>query len=153
MWLHTALNHQYKNGTTLTQSLRMLWAEGGFARFYRGFGYALVLAPATRFIDTASNAGCMAFLDAHEDSHHLPIAVKTACGSVTASLARVALLPLDVIKTVLQVKGVEGWPLLRQRVDCVGGRALFHGGFAATGSSIISHYPWFFVVRSLLPSM
>jgi hypothetical protein len=66
MWLHTTLNHQYKHSTTLRQSLGTLWAEGGVPRFYRGAAFALVLAPATRFVDTASNAGCMALLDGAE---------------------------------------------------------------------------------------
>jgi Mitochondrial carrier protein len=77
----------------------------------------------------------------------LPIGVKTAAGSVVASGARLALLPLDVVKTVLQVEGARGWPLVRRKLAAHGPAALFHGSVATMSSSLISHYPWFFVVR------
>ena len=46
------------------------------------------------------------------------------------------------------MEGLQGWPLLRRKLRAVGGGALFHGALASTTSSIISHYPWFLVVRS-----
>ena len=104
MWLHTVLNHQYKTGNSLSGSLRILWAEGGVRRLYRGLPFALILAPSTRFIDTAANAGCMSLLGELEETGHLPVVVKTLCGSVVASVARLSLLPLDIAKTVMQVR-------------------------------------------------
>ena len=92
MWLHTALNHQYKHGTTLSSSLRILWGEGGVGRLYRGLPYALMLSPSTRFVDTAANMGCISYLDGHPDTQNLSLATKTACGTVVASTARIALL-------------------------------------------------------------
>ena len=47
------------------------------------------------------------------------------------------------------MEGVAGLPLLRRKVAALGPRALFHGGAAATTSSIISHYPWFVVYNTL----
>lgn len=104
MWLHTVLQHQYKTGLTLSGSLRELWAQGGVRRLYRGLPFALVLAPATRFLDTAANAGCMSLLEELEATRELPVVARTLCGSVVASVARLSLLPLDIAKTVMQVQ-------------------------------------------------
>lgn len=50
---------------------------------------------------------------------------------------------------IMQVEGLRGLPLLRRKVAAFGPSALFHGGAAATASSIISHYPWFLVYNTL----
>ena len=148
MWLHTTLNHQYKHGTTMSASLRTLWREGGVWRLYRGLPYALLLSPATRFMDTGANAGCMAFLDGHAETAGMSMAAKTACGSIVASTARITLMPLDVLKTVMQVRGADGWTVMRDKFQAKGSAALFQGGIAATAASTVSHFPWFYVVRS-----
>ena len=41
MWMRTTMNYQYRYGTTTTQALRKLYAEGGVRRFYRGIAPAL----------------------------------------------------------------------------------------------------------------
>jgi hypothetical protein len=146
MWLHTILNYQYRNGTTLVGSLSALWREGGVSRLYRGFGYALVLSPATRFLDTAANAGCISLLNSYGATENYPLAVKTACGSVVASVARLALLPLDVMKTMSQVEGAGAMSVIRSKVRSGGPRVMFHGASAAVTSSVISHFPWFYTV-------
>eukprot|EP00958_Prasinococcus_capsulatus_P011366 scaffold1127_cov361-Prasinococcus_capsulatus_cf.AAC.18 len=35
MWLRTLVNYQYRHGTSLAESARSLYAEGGVPRFYR----------------------------------------------------------------------------------------------------------------------
>lgn len=150
MWLHTILNYQYRNGTSLRGSLSALWREGGIPRLYRGFGYALVLSPATRFLDTAANAGCLSLLDSYSATEKYSLAVKTACGSIVASVARLALLPLDAMKTVSQVEGSGAMSMLRSKLRAGGPGVMFHGASAAVTSSVISHFPWFYTVSSHL---
>ena len=76
MWLHTTLNYQYKHGVHFRSAIRSLWKEGGVPRFYRGLGFALMLAPASRFVDTAANAGCLALLSEYPATANLPVAVR-----------------------------------------------------------------------------
>eukprot|EP00892_Ulva_mutabilis_P012411 jgi/Ulvmu1/9542/UM053_0031.1 len=149
MWLHTTLNFQYKYGIGLQPTLSTLWSEGGLPRLYRGFGYALVLSPATRFLDTASNAGCLSLLDSYKHTSDLPLAAKTFCGSAVASVTRVALLPLDFMKTARQVEGANAVSLIAEKYRHGGPRIFFHGALASTTSSIISHFPWFYTYNLL----
>ena len=78
---------------------RTLWNQGGVLRFYRGFGPALLQAPISRFGDTASNIGILTLLERHD----LPLPIKTGAASLTAGLWRIAIMPIDAVKTTLQV--------------------------------------------------
>ena len=56
MWLRTAMNYQYRYGTSTSQALSLLYKEGGIPRLYQGLPFALVQGPMSRFGDTAANA-------------------------------------------------------------------------------------------------
>jgi hypothetical protein len=63
---------------------------------------------------------------------------------------RLILMPIDTCKTVLQVDSFDGFQHLWKRV--VRERkfsVLYSGSIATAFSSIIGHYPWFFVYNSL----
>merc|ERR1712072_1657372 len=104
MWLRTTMNYQYRYGTNTSVALKSLYKDGGFVRFYRGYIPALAIGPLCRFGDTASNAYIINVL---EDSE-LPTSAKTLIGSATASMWRASLMPIDAIKTTLQVEGKSG---------------------------------------------
>ena len=144
MWLRTTMNYQYRHGTSTTEALRTLYAQGGVARFYRGVGPALVQGPLARFGDTAANAGVIALMDARPETKGLPVGAKTACASAAAASWRVALMPIDTLKTIMQVEGKHGLSLLRNKVHLGGPRVFFHGAMAASGATFVGHYPWFF---------
>jgi len=61
----------------------------------------LLQAPLSRFGDTAANTGVLSYMD-NTNLATLPVAVKTAAASSVAALWRVALMPIDTVKTVLQ---------------------------------------------------
>ncbi len=42
MWMRTTMNYQYRYGTTTLVAMRTLYNQGGFLRFYRGIGPALL---------------------------------------------------------------------------------------------------------------
>ncbi len=56
MWLRTAMNYQYRYGTSTSEALSLLYKEGGVPRLYQGLPFALVQGPLSRFGDTAANA-------------------------------------------------------------------------------------------------
>ena len=52
-------------------------------------------------------------------------------------------MPVDTVKTIMQVEGKNGLPILWQKVRTGGVGAFYQGGFGAVGASFVGHYPWF----------
>jgi len=154
MWLRTAMNHQYRYGGNLTNSLSVLVDEGGISRLYRGLPFALVQGPLTRFGDTAANAGIVAILESYPKTTDWPLPLKTLCASLFAGLWRIVLTPIDACKTVLQVDGKEGLDRLWGEVTTIssssGGPAvLYRGALATAAATAVGHFPWFLTYNFL----
>ena len=149
MWLRTTVNYQYKHGTGFKETLKILYNQGGLRRFYRGVGPALLQAPLSRFGDTAANTGIMFYLNTNETTKNMPLAMKTFCGSLTAGLWRINLMPIDTCKSMLQVQGNSGMKILREKIKQNGLRTLYYGSMGAFGSTLIGHFPWFFTYNYL----
>ena len=107
MWLRTTMNYQYRHGVSTSVALRTLYSQGGIPRFYKGVVPALFQGPLSRFGDTAANAGVITLLDSYSSTKNLPVFIKTLCASFTAGLWRIFLMPVDTLKTTLQVNGKE----------------------------------------------
>ncbi|KAL1519894.1 hypothetical protein AB1Y20_023383 [Prymnesium parvum] len=140
MWMRTTINYQHSKGTGTLEAMAALYAEGGIARFYQGWLAALLQAPLSRFGDTAANAGMLALL---EDMKAMPAGLKTLCASIAAALFRIAITPIDTLKTTLQVRGPSGVELLRQRVQSEGILTLYSGAIGTSVATLMGHYPWF----------
>jgi hypothetical protein len=137
MWLRTIVNYQYRYGTSTMTALRTLYKDGGIPRFYRGVGPALVQGPLSRFGDTAANAGTLSLLE----NSNLSIWLKTMAASSAAASFRILLMPIDTVKTTLQVEGsMQG---LKGKIKRQGVSALYHGSLAASAATFAGHYPWF----------
>ena len=100
MWLRTTMNYQYRYGGTFKNSMKKLYSDGGIPRFYRGYSAAIAIGPLSRFGDTASNAYILSLFE----NSSVPIGVQTICGSVVAASWRAFLMPIDALKTSLQVE-------------------------------------------------
>ncbi|KXZ52515.1 hypothetical protein GPECTOR_9g559 [Gonium pectorale] len=154
MWMRTTINYQYRYGTDTTTALKTLYREGGVRRFYRGLLPALVQGPLSRFGDTAANAGTLALLDSYEWGRTLPLGVKTLAASTTAGLFRISLMPVDTVKTIMQVEGKDALAALGRKVAAGGPAVLYHGALASAAATFVGHYPWFATynyLNALLP--
>jgi hypothetical protein len=119
-------------------------------RFYRGVVPALVYAPLLRFTDTAANTGVLATLDVvSPQTRDWNVGTKTLVASGVASLFRWTLMPLDCIKINMQVNG-SSWNAVWQKVY-QGGifPVLYRGSVAATASTFVGHFPWYFTFNYL----
>lgn len=145
MWLRTTMNYQYRYGTTTMEALRTLWSQGGIPRFYQGLTPALIQGPLSRFGDTAANTGMMALLEDVD----LPPAVKTLAASVGAGAFRIFLMPVDAVKTIMQVEGKQGFAALMNKVKLGGPTVLYDGALAASVATFVGHYPWFATYNTL----
>jgi hypothetical protein len=63
--------------------------------------------------------------------------------SAAAAGFRIALMPVDALKTTLQVEGANGMRVLVSKVGHGGPSVLWHGALAASGATFVGHYPWF----------
>jgi hypothetical protein len=144
MWLRTTMNYQYRHGTTTMEALKILYADGGVLRFYRGYWAALIQGPVSRFGDTAANAGMLSLMDSFDSTRGLPISVKTMSASAMAATIRLALMPIDTIKTIMQVEGKRGIPTLTAKFRVSGPSVFFHGALASATATFVGHFPWFY---------
>ncbi|KAF8659282.1 hypothetical protein AX16_001857 [Volvariella volvacea WC 439] len=143
MPLRTVMNFQYRYGTSTSQAISTLYADGGWTRYYQGLSAALIQGPVSRFGDTAANAGILALLQSNTYMRQLPALVKTIFASVAAALFRMILTPIDTVKTTLQTQGKRGWAILKNRVRVYGLGSLFYGAWATAAATFVGHYPWF----------
>ena len=144
MWMRTTVNYQYRHGgTSMRKALTTLWKEGGIRRLYSGVTVALIQAPLSRFGDTAGNAGVLSLMDSLESTRDLPVAIKTGAASFSAGCFRVLLMPVDAVKTSMQVDGAKGIPNLMKKIATDGPICLFRGSMASATATFVGHYPWF----------
>jgi hypothetical protein len=141
MWMRTTINFQYRNGGTFPQALKTLYADGGIPRFYRGVLPALIQGPLSRFGDTAANTGVMTIFDSVEELREMNPMVKTVGASAAAAIFRIFLMPVDTVKTTMQVQGSMK-PVL-DKIKTSGPTVLYHGSLAAASATFVGHYPWF----------
>lgn len=158
MPLRTSVNYQYRYGTTSLVSMKTLYNEGGILRFYRGFGFAIIQGPWSRFGDTFANVGMLTYLDSNKTTRDFNVGTKTLLASASASLFRVLSTPIDTCKTVLQVEGKEGLKKLGNKFRNSGGfprglPVMWYGAMGSAGATFIGHYPWFFTYNYLQKNM
>lgn len=149
MWLRTTVNYQYRHGKTTSDALKHLYNEGGIRRFYRGFLPAMLQAPLSRFGDTAANAGMLSLLDSYDSTSKLPIGAKTLAASLSAASFRILLMPLDTIKTMMQVEGSQAYSIICKKISTNGSSILFNGALASSAATLVGHYPWFLTYNYL----
>ena len=154
MPLRTTVNYQYRYGTNSLESMKVLFKDGGFLRFYRGFGFAIIQGPWSRFGDTFANSGTMALLNSLDSTKDLNVGTKTFLASSAASLFRVISTPLDTCKTTLQVEGKEGLKKIGMKYKNAGGfprgvPILWYGALGSASATFVGHYPWFFTYNYL----
>ena len=149
MWMRTIINYQSRYGTTFRQAFASLLNDGGIPRFYRGLLFALLQAPLSRFVSTAANDGVDSLLSSFALTDKWGPGRSTIVASFVVGLWRMALMPIDTCKTVLQVDSAEGFRNLMRRVKAGKIGVLYQGAIANALSSFLSHYPWFFTYNLL----
>lgn len=147
MWMRTTVNYQYRNGTSFPVALRTLYADGGIPRFYRGVAPALIQGPLSRFGDTAANTGVLTLLNNVDATRDLSVGFKTGVASAAAAGFRIFLMPVDTVKTTMQVTGK--FSNVVDKVKIGGVPALYQGSLAAASATFVGHYPWFFTYNYL----
>jgi hypothetical protein len=89
----------------------------------------------------------LTLLDSFESSKNLPSAVKTVAASGAAALWRIFLMPVDTVKTTMQVTGK--FTSVVDKIKVGGPLTLYNGSIAAASATFVGHYPWFFTYNYL----
>lgn len=147
MWMRTTVNYQYRNGVSFPVALKTLYADGGIPRFYRGVLPAMFQGPLSRFGDTAANTGVLTLLNSIESTKELGVGVKTVAASGAAAGFRIFLMPVDTVKTTMQVTGK--FSNVVSKIKASGPTVLYHGALASASATFVGHYPWFFTYNFL----
>jgi hypothetical protein len=142
-------NFYLRYGGTISGTASKLYAEGGIFRFYKGYPVALVQGPISRFGDTFANTLFITFLGNFQQTKKIPVAFQTMGSSVIAGLFRILLVPVDTLKTILQVEGKNALSILSNKYSQGGIRVFFHGALASAAATTVGHYPWFFTYNYL----
>lgn len=145
MWLRTIMNFQYRYGLSTKEVVKKLYSEGGLLRFYKGYWAAIAIGPLSRFGDTASNSLA---IELFKDKK-VATSIQTVFGSTIAATYRALLMPIDAIKTSLQVDGSKGFINLKNKIKANGFSILFNGTAASMSATFVGHYPWFYVYNKL----
>ncbi len=127
------------NYITLLLILQLLYSGGVLP--------ALIQGPLSRFGDTAANTGMLTLLDSFDNTKNLPVGVKTIAASASAAAFRIFLMPVDTVKTTMQVTG--SFSNVITKVKSTGISALYHGSLASASATFVGHYPWFFTYNYL----
>ncbi|KIJ40219.1 hypothetical protein M422DRAFT_75728 [Sphaerobolus stellatus SS14] len=149
MPLRTIMNYQYRFGTSTTTATKILYADGGFGRYYQGLGAALIQGPVSRFGDTAANVGILALLASNTYLNRMPKWMQTVFASLAAAAFRIILTPVDTLKTTLQAQGKPGWGILGRRIKQYGITTLWYGAIATAAATFVGNYPWFATYNEL----
>lgn len=51
-------------------------------------------------------------------------------------------MPIDALKTTLQVEGAQGLKLLSSKIKVGGPFVLYHGSLGAASATLVGHMPW-----------
>lgn len=74
----------------------------------------------------------------------IPSPTKTLAASLSVGLFRMAIMPLDAVKTTMQVEGsTRGFNVILDKVQSYGIGVLWHGAMATSAASVVGHFPWF----------
>merc|ERR1712086_9545 len=58
-------------------------------------------------------------------------------------------MPIDTVKTIMQVEGKEGIPKLKARLAANGPKTMYNGALGAAAATFAGHYPWFATYNTL----
>lgn len=153
MWLRTIVNYQYRYGTSVSEAIEALYNDGGIARFYRGMPLALIQNPLLKFGAVAANEGSKVLVTYADGALRSSPFVISCLGTLFSILWKLFLVPIETVKTVLQVDGTKGFQKLMQEVFEGNIFRLYSGAIASVVSTLLSHYPWFYVHNLLEQSI
>ena len=143
-WLKTLTKHQYRHGTPLHTSAYQLYKEKDIFRFYRGYLPNLVKVSFGKFGDAAL------YTYFHQPAFsNLSNEQRSIYVSLSSSIVKFNLMPLDTYTNMYQVRGKEGATVMKQKIKKDGIKVLYNGSTAYFLSNFIGNASWFYTLDFL----
>lgn len=139
--IRTVINYQYTNGYSFSSSLKFLYKQEGIKRFYRGFIPGLIQGPLIKSGDLYINSYIK------NNLHIDDIVIKTFFSSIIGSGYRCFFIPIDTVKTSLQIH--NNFNPLKEKINKRGVLSLYNGVLPLYVGNFLSHYPWFLTYNLL----
>merc|ERR1712038_1784370 len=82
-----------------------------------------------------------------DSTKDMSVGIKTIAASGAAAGFRIFLMPIDTVKTTMQVTG--SFSNVVTKIKTSGPTVLYHGALASASATFVGHYPWFFTYNYL----
>ena len=135
LWIRTVNNYQYRYGTNLINTFKILYKEGGILRFYKGYIPSLFVASSCKFADLNSYY--------YTKDNNFNEIEKLLCISSVSSITRFTVLPIDTLDVFLQVEGNKGVNTLYNKTKEHGIKVLYYGASPWLLNNFIGTFSWF----------
>ena len=145
MWLRTTTNYQYRYGTTITDSFKNLYREGGIRRFYKGYIPCLFMGSVCRFGDMT----IYQYIKSNGSDYNLNLVQQSLATSTLSMIWRINLMPIDTLDVMLQVNGGKGINILKNKIKTNGLNVLYHGTTAWSITNLLGNFGWFYTYSFL----
>ena len=135
LWLRTINNYQYKYGTPLIDTFKLLYKNGGFIRFYRGYVPSMFVASSCKFGE----------LNAYYYSKEMNLSKLESLFLISSvsSIVKLSIIPVDTLDVFLQVEGKKGINILYNKIRTHGIKVLYYGVNPWILNNFISTFTWY----------
>lgn len=135
LWLKTVNNYQYRYGTGLVDTFKILYGNGGPLRFYRGYIPSVFVASSCKFGE----------LNAYYYSNKFMFNEIERLGFIASvsSLVKLSIVPVDTLDVFLQVEGKKGKNMLTNKIKTHGVKVLYYGLSPWILNNFIGTFTWF----------
>ena len=135
LWLRTVNNYQYRYGSPLIDTFKILYKNGGVLRFYRGYIPSIFVASSCKFGE----------LNAYYYSKEINLNSidRLLLISSVSSIVKLSIVPVDTLDVFLQVEGKQGVNILYNKIQKHGIKVLYYGVNPWIINNFIGTFSWF----------
>tara|TARA_B100001142_G_C14172645_1_gene592879 strand:- start:178 stop:978 length:801 start_codon:yes stop_codon:yes gene_type:complete len=135
LWIRTVNNYQYRYGTNLKDTFKILYKDGGILRFYKGYIPSLFVASTCKFADLNSYY--------YTKNNNFNDIDKLLIISSVSSITRLGVIPIDTLDVFLQVEGNKGINTLYNKTKDHGIKVLYYGASPWILNNFVGTFSWF----------
>ena len=135
LWIKTINNYQYRYGTNLKDTCKILYNDGGILRFYKSYLPSLFVASSCKFCELNAYY--------YTKQNNFNNVERLLFISTISSITRLGVIPIDTLDIFLQVEGNKGVSTLYNKTKDHGLRVLYYGASPWILNNFVGTFAWF----------